>query len=101
MRITCPYCGERGVDEFVYLGDASLARSDPEAGDAADAFHAYGYLRRNVAGPHRELWFHNAGCHAWLVVERNTATHEITQVLPARDVARARAPAPADEEAGA
>ena len=24
------------------------------------------------AGPHREYWYHGAGCHAWLVVTRNT-----------------------------
>ena len=30
MRIHCPHCGERGNEEFTYLGDATLARpSDP------------------------------------------------------------------------
>lgn len=91
MRITCPHCGERGNDEFIYLGDAGLTRPAADAPEAADAFHDYGYLRRNAAGPHEELWFHNAGCHAWLVITRNTLTHEITNVALARDVARARA----------
>ncbi len=33
MRIPCPYCGERGNEEFSYLGDATLRR--PQDGGAA------------------------------------------------------------------
>lgn len=90
MRIKCPFCGERGNDEFSYLGDASVVRPDPSAPDAADAFYAFAYERRNVAGPTQELWYHSAGCHAWLVVTRDTRTHEITDVKPAQDVALER-----------
>ena len=91
MRITCPYCGERNLDEFVYQGDASLTRPDPTAPNAADTFYAYGYERKNPAGAHQELWYHSAGCHAWLVVSRDTRTHEITSVNYAKTVALARA----------
>lgn len=87
MRITCPHCGERSLDEYLYLGDASVARPDPAAPDAAAQFYTYGYERGNVAGPHKELWYHSAGCHAWLVVERDTRTHEIASVALAKDVA--------------
>jgi len=90
MRIHCPYCGERGNDEFSYLGDASVVRPDASAPNAEDAFYAFAYERRNVAGPTQELWYHAAGCHAWLVVTRNTRTHEISDVKPAQDVALAR-----------
>lgn len=90
MRITCPHCGERSLDEYLYLGDASVARPDPSTPDAAAQFYAYGYERQNVAGPHKELWYHSAGCHAWLVVERDTRTHEIASVALAKDVALAR-----------
>lgn len=44
----------------------------------------YVYQRDNPAGPHRELWHHGAGCHAWLVVTRDTRSHAITAVEPAR-----------------
>ena len=44
MRIACPFCGERGVEEFSYRGDGS--------GTAA-AWTDYVYLRQNPAGPHR------------------------------------------------
>ena len=80
MRITCPYCGERGSDEFSYLGDATLTRPDPARADARDAFHDYVYIRNNPAGEHRELWYHGGGCGAWLVVTRDTRTHAISGV---------------------
>jgi sarcosine oxidase subunit delta len=95
MRIPCCHCGERGNEEFAYLGDATVAR--PEADAAVPLSEAdcarwtdYVYLRDNPAGVHRELWQHVAGCRAWLVVTRNLRTHEILAVEPARDVALAR-----------
>jgi methylglutamate dehydrogenase subunit B len=90
VRISCPYCGERGNEEFSYLGDATPVRPDPAKSDAEKIFADYVYLRDNPRGPHRELWYHGVGCHAWLVVTRNTLTHEITNVEFARDVTGAR-----------
>jgi len=80
VRISCPYCGPRGNDEFTYLGDAAVRRPDPASADAGRAFHDYVYLRDNPSGNHRELWYHAGGCHSWLVVTRNTRTHEISDV---------------------
>jgi sarcosine oxidase subunit delta len=90
MRISCPHCGERGLDEFAYHGDASITRPDPASPEAQDAFYACAYERRNVAGLMQELWYHAAGCHAWLVVSRDTRTHEIFDVRAAQDVALER-----------
>ena len=42
------------------------------------------------AGWHKELWFHEAGDRSWLVVTRNTVTHEISSVELAQNVARER-----------
>ena len=90
MIINHPLLGPRDSAEFVYLGDASLVnRPDPEAPDAAEQFHDYLYLRDNPAGAHRKLWFHEQGDRSWLVVTRDTLTHEITKVELARDVAMA------------
>ena len=76
MRIECPLCGARDRREFYYQGAAlALVRPDPDAGE--EAWDAYVYTRENPAGWHRELWQHEAGCGAWLVVERNLTTHEI------------------------
>jgi methylglutamate dehydrogenase subunit B len=80
MRIACPHCGLRDVREFTYLGDAAPARPDPSTADAIDRFNEYVYLRDNPAGPHCELWYHGAGCQAWLAVERDTRTHAIAAV---------------------
>ena len=89
MIINHPLLGPRDAAEFVYKGDANLIhRPDWEAEDAVEAFTEYGYLRDNPAGPHRELWFHEQGDRSWLIVTRDTTTHEITAVELAVDVAR-------------
>lgn len=95
MRITCPYCGERGNEEFVYLGDAAPERPRdgvmaPLDDTAMRRWTDYVYLRDNTAGAHRELWQHTGGCRAWLVVTRNTLTHVISKVEAAREVALSR-----------
>jgi sarcosine oxidase subunit delta len=91
MLIPHPLLGPRDAQEFTYFGDAGLIdRPDWQAEDVLDQFHDYLYLRDNPAGEHRELWYHEHGDRSWLVVTRNTVTHEITSVELARDVARAR-----------
>jgi methylglutamate dehydrogenase subunit B len=90
MRINCPHCGERSLDEFAYHGDATVTRPYPAAPTAMTDFIAYAFERTNAATGHRELWYHSAGCHAFLVVTRNLLTHAITSVEYARDVALAR-----------
>jgi sarcosine oxidase subunit delta len=89
MIINHPLLGPRDAAEFVNKGDASLLdRPDWQSEDAASEFHDYMYLRDNIAGDIRELWFHEQGDRSWLVVTRNTRTHEIKKVELARDVAR-------------
>lgn len=80
MRIDCPYCGSRDSREFTILGDASPTRPPGDAPDALGMFNSYLHERENVAGLHRELWFHGAGCHAWLIVTRDTRTHAVEKV---------------------
>ena len=77
MRIPCPYCGSRDYSEFVYLGDAAPKRPDPAAENASELFFDYVYLRDNPSGLHQELWYHGGGCRKWLVVTRDTRTHNI------------------------
>jgi sarcosine oxidase subunit delta len=96
MRIDCCYCGVRGNEEFAYLGDANVERPDADPARPLDdavwqRWVDYVYLRDNPAGAHRELWQHVSGCRAWLVVTRDTRTHAILSVQPARDVALVRA----------
>jgi methylglutamate dehydrogenase subunit B len=81
MIINHPILGPRDAQEFVYLGDASLINRPDGLTASLQDMHDYAYLRDNPAGPHRDRSF--------LVVTRNTLTHEITAVDLARDVARA------------
>ncbi len=91
MIIDHPLLGPRDAAEFVYYGDASLIdRPDWQDIDAVRKFHDYLYLRNNPAGEHQELWYHEHGDRSWLVVTRNTLSHEISKVELAREVARVR-----------
>ncbi|WP_147124349.1 sarcosine oxidase subunit delta [Shimia ponticola] len=85
MKISCPICGDRDIREFTCMGHASmLNRPDPHAG--AKVWNEYLHNRENPAGVIDELWWHGQGCGAWLVVTRNTVTHEILGARLARDV---------------
>ena len=79
MRIKCPNCGERDRREFYYQGDAlALDRPAPDADP--QVWDDYLHSRDNPAGATRDLWHHDGGCGAWLVVERDTVTHTIHTV---------------------
>ncbi|MEX5729604.1 heterotetrameric sarcosine oxidase delta subunit [Rhodovulum iodosum] len=79
MRIDCPLCGARDRREFHYLGAAVyLDRPGPAAGP--EAWDAYLHQRENPAGRGRELWCHEAGCGAWLAVERDMTSHAVVSV---------------------
>ena len=79
MRLKCPLCGDRDRREFYYYGaEDYLAR--PAEGAAPQAWDDYLHNRVNPAGVTRDLWYHEQGCAQWLVVTRNTVTHEIAAV---------------------
>jgi len=80
VRIHCPFCGPRGNEEFTYLGDATVRRPDPAAANAPQAFYDYVYARDNPSGLHQEYWYHGGGCRSWLIVTRNTRTHDVSEV---------------------
>ena len=86
MLIDPPLLGLRDSSEFIYMGDAKLLdRPNWKSQNSKAKFIDYGYLRKNPAGVHKELWYHEQGDRAWLVVTRNTVTHEILKVELARD----------------
>jgi sarcosine oxidase subunit delta len=96
MRLTCPLCGDRDRREFYYLGHETWADRPNLDADPA-SWNAYLHLRDNPAGATRDLWQHEAGCGAWLVVERDTVTHAIASVRLAGDRATGHARAEAAE----
>ena len=84
LRIDCPHCGLRDHEEFSYFGDAT--KTYPPLGpEHRDAWFEAVFMRDNPRGLHREFWQHIGGCRRWLVVERDTLSHDIGKVIPARD----------------
>ena len=52
-----------------------MKRPSPDASE--DIWNDYLHNRENPAGVTRDLWYHESGCNSWLVVTRNTVTHEV------------------------
>ena len=89
MIINHPLLGPRDMNEFIYYGDASLLKRPKwDNKNAEDKFYKYLYLRKNIAGIHKELWFHQQGDRSWLIVTRNTKNHEILRVELATEVVK-------------
>jgi heterotetrameric sarcosine oxidase delta subunit len=84
LRIDCPFCGLRDMSEFTYGEDASIVWPDFASPDHQAHFDAL-YLRENPRGRHLEKWQHLMGCRSWLLVERDTLTHEIFSVRAAAE----------------
>ena len=62
--------------EFYYVGDAKIVnRPSPDASE--DLWNDYLHNRENPAGVTKDLWYHESGCNSWLIVTRNTVTHEV------------------------
>ncbi|MCB0037476.1 MAG: sarcosine oxidase subunit delta [Anaerolineales bacterium] len=74
IRIPCPHCGERPVEEFVYgeILEVPEEITDPEARDLDRAF-----MFNNPEGVQTEAWFHSYGCRRWVRLKRDTRTDEI------------------------
>lgn len=96
LRLSCPYCGERDQVEFAYGGDAASGLPNLPDSDL-DRWTDAVFFRDNPRGEHREFWQHQHGCRQWLLVVRNTVTHEIRSSVPARDAPRPAGRRTADE----
>ena len=96
MRIACPHCGERGNEEFAYLGDATVHRARRRVRRDARRcrLRALDGLRLPARQPRRRasraVAARRMAAAAWLVVTRNISTHAILGVEDARAVATAR-----------
>ena len=78
--VRCPHCGHREATEYVYGGEIT---ERPAQRPGRRELCLYLYQRANAAGVQREWWFHAAGCNRWLVVERDTVTNEVHDVVAA------------------
>jgi methylglutamate dehydrogenase subunit B len=91
MRLKCPLCGDRDRREFTYFGAEDYLHRPSESAPLAE-WDNYLHLRDNPAGVVRDLWYHEQGCAQWLLVTRNTVTHEISgvELVAERTVGRAK-----------
>ena len=87
MLIPCPHCGTRPVEEFTFLGDAAVTRPLSLDPSSMEQWLDYVYARDNPKGRIDEYAHHAGGCRAWLVISRNTQTHEVYGCVTARDYA--------------
>ncbi|MFM7536992.1 MAG: sarcosine oxidase subunit delta [Acidimicrobiales bacterium] len=75
IRIDCPNCGARPVEEFRYGGEPPSVPeriTDPEARNIDHV-----WFLDNVDGPVTERWYHLAGCRRWLTLRRDTSTDTV------------------------
>lgn len=84
--VKCPHCGVRPKEEFTIRGDGGILRPAPDASDKE--WMDYMFTRDNPVGRYSELWQHVSGCRRWLVVERDTVSHQVHTVTDAADARR-------------
>jgi sarcosine oxidase subunit delta len=89
LLITCPYCGERPELEFVYGGEAHIARPAAERPHCR-AVGGFLYARTNERGVHAERWRHTHGCGRFFNALRDTTTDQFIAIYKAGE---ARPPA--------
>jgi sarcosine oxidase subunit delta len=74
LLIDCPYCGPRNELEFVYAGEAHVARAEAPSGQSDQEWGDYLYHRTNPKGVHAERWRHTHGCARFFNALRDTTT---------------------------
>jgi sarcosine oxidase subunit delta len=75
LTLTCPNCGPRPVEEFRFGGELPTPPerlTDPFARDLDVV-----WMFTNVEGEQVERWYHDAGCHRWCTLRRDTATDRV------------------------
>ena len=77
LLIECPYCGERPEPEFVYGGQAHIARARDPAQVSPQQWARFLYLRDNKRGVHAERWRHTHGCARFFNCLRDTVSDKI------------------------
>ncbi len=77
LLIPCPHCGDRPELEFVYGGQAHIARPADPSALSDQAWAEYLYMRDNPKGPHAERWRHTHGCGHFFNLVRDTTSDMI------------------------
>lgn len=77
MQFTCPHCGPRDQNEFVYERTVDSVVPFDATPDAAMRTL---FTRTNPRGEDDEIWRHTYGCRAWMVITRHRVTHQISAI---------------------
>ena len=73
LLIHCPYCeAERPELEFVYGGEAHIARPRDPAAQSDEQWRDFLFIRTNPRGMHFERWRHTHGCGRFFNAVRDT-----------------------------
>ena len=83
LLIKCPHCGLRPEIEFVYGGQAHIARP-VGAGVTDQQWADFLYARTNVKGVHAERWRHVYGCGRFFNARRDTTTDQFVEPTDTR-----------------
>lgn len=95
LLIHCPYCNETLPElEFVYAGEAHIARPEDPSSYDDDAWRDFLFIRTNARGRHFERWRHTHGCGRFFNAVRDTVSDRFLTTY------RAGEPRPSDEELG-
>lgn len=74
IRIDCPHCGTRAIEEWVY---GEVFDPPDHLTEPADIAFDRAFMHNNRQGPVREAWFHLYGCRRWVYLDRDTETDHI------------------------
>ena len=76
LRITCPTCGTRSIEEWVHgeIFHVPDSITDAEARELDRSF-----FHDNIEGEIDEAWFHLYGCRRWVRVRRDTRTDVVIE----------------------
>ena len=69
LRLDCPHCGPRPVDEWAY-GEVPDPPDYLTEADERDVDR--GFMMANKEGVKVERWFHSGGCRRWQAITRDT-----------------------------
>jgi sarcosine oxidase subunit delta len=84
LLITCPYCqAARPEIEFVYAGEAHLARPADPSALSDEQWRDHLYTRSNPRGLHCERWRHAHGCGRFFNAVRDTVTDKFASTYKA------------------
>jgi len=93
LLIRCPYCeAERPELEFVYGGEAHIARPRDPAALSDEEWKNHLFIRSNPRGTHFERWRHIHGCGRFFNAVRDTVSDKFVMTY------KAGLPRPTEEE---